>query len=434
MEVRQPPFGRRPGAPRRPDAGAARARVPLGDAILTAPVVADHRIYAVDASGTAFCVDARTLEVVWKRATRGEGVNCNNVSSPALIADRLHFGTMAGWYYVLDAKSGAVVREIPCGEPIFASPVVSGNRVYFATLGAEVYAVAADGKLCWTWDFVRQVLKFPGNRWSGGDWLRYKKGRVTWRDQFCMPIDLAVNGRDLAVPCGGRLAALHDAGDRARLDCLAEIPNYAGDEYPGLFGLSIGADGAIYVQWHRRDNSGRVEIVRIEGGKAKTDFVRGTQTAISLPGLMSFCSPSVRGSDVFRCRVEEGLGLCRHVPGDERPQPLCDAAAVAPPILAGDNAVYGGLDGRLHVVPLRGTDGGWSFATAFGRPITAAAAVADGRVYFGCEDGYLYVLGPGGRRAAARPRPGSAADSQSAFEQASAPAIRLDDQLRRRGQ
>ncbi len=37
-----------------------------------------------------------------------------------------------------------------------------------------------------------------------------------------------------------------------------------------------------------------------------------------------------------------------------------------------------------------------SFATAFGAPITAPVAVADGRVYVPCEDGYLYVLGPDG--------------------------------------
>ena len=53
--------------------------VPLSDAILTAPVVADGRIYVVDGSGVAFCIDAGTLEVVWKTASPGGKVNCNNV-------------------------------------------------------------------------------------------------------------------------------------------------------------------------------------------------------------------------------------------------------------------------------------------------------------------------------------------------------------------
>ena len=38
-----------------------------------------------------------------------------------------------------------------------------------------------------------------------------------------------------------------------------------------------------------------------------------------------------------------------------------------------------------------------SLATAFGAPITAPLAVADGRVFVGCEDGYLYIFGAGGK-------------------------------------
>ena len=51
---------------------------------------------------------------------------------------------------------------------------------------------------------------------------------------------------------------------------------------------------------------------------------------------------------------------------------------------------------RCNVVPLSGDEEPWSFETPFGSPITAPAAVCDGRIYFGGEDGYLYVLGPGG--------------------------------------
>ena len=39
--------------------------------------------------------------------------------------------------------------------------------------------------------------------------------------------------------------------------------------------------------------------------------MKGTQTAIHLPGLLSFASVSVRGKDVYRVRPEQGLGLCR---------------------------------------------------------------------------------------------------------------------------
>jgi outer membrane protein assembly factor BamB len=371
--------------------------VPLTDAVLTSPVVSGGRIYAVDASGVAFCIDKSTLQVVWKVSTRGGKANCNNVSSPALAGRYLHFGTMAGVYYVLDAATGKVVREIGCGEPIFSAPVVANDRVYFATLGSQVYAIEPDGTVCWMWDLVKDDIKFAGNRWSGADWLAFKKGRVNYRDQFCCSADIAVCGKTVVLPAAGRTLWLEDAGNRAELRAVGEIPECAGSEYAPIFGLSIGPSGAAYVQWHRRDNTGRTDILRLEDGKISSEAVPGTRTAINLHGLLSFCSVSIRGEDVYRCRPEAGLGFCKHSPGRREPQSLGGFPSICTPILLGDVGIYGGLDGCLYVVPLSGSGKLWSFKTAFGKAISAPAAVCDGRIYFGCEDGYLYVLGSGGK-------------------------------------
>lgn len=374
--------------------------VPLGDSVFTSPVVSGGRIYAVDGSGTAYCIDSASLRVLWKYDTAGGKANCNNVSSPALIDGYLHFGTMAGRYYVLDAESGKPVKEIACGEPIFSSPAISEGRVYFATLGAQVHAIKPNGELCWTWDFVQEVLKFPGDRWNGAEWRKFKDGRVTWRDQFCCSTDIAARGKTLVVPAGGRTVFLQDAGDRPQLQTVGLVPPLAGSEYPATFGQSIGEDGAVYRQWHRRDNYGRVEILTLDGSEVKTAFVPGTATGINMPGLLNFSSVSIRGQDVFRCRPESGYGLCRHSPSESEPQRMSGAASIASPILTKQHAVFGGLDGCLHIVPLDGsgsTAKPWSFKTALGRAISSPAAVCDGRVIFGGEDGYLYVLGRGGK-------------------------------------
>lgn len=395
--------------------------VPLTDAIFTAPVVADGRVYVVDGSGVAFCINIGTLQIVWKLETPGGKANCNNISSPAIAGRYLHFGTMAGSYYVLDTAEGTVVKEIACGEPIFSSPVVANDRVYFGTLGSKVYALEPDGTVCWIWDFVTEVLGFAANRWSGEDWCKHKNGRVTWRDQFCCSQDPAMYGKVLVVPAGGSAICLEDIGEAAEVRGMGLVPAYAGSEKPSTFGISIGEDGAIYRQWHRRDNTGRVEIIRLRGPKAQTDYIPGTQTEINRPGLLSFSSVSVRGEDVYRCRPEEGFGFCRHAPGKPTLY-LGGYPSIAPPILLRDMGVYGGLDGSLYVVPLSGSGpapivqqpnnrsaskfaesnsgpigAGWSFKTAFGKAISAPVAVCDGRIYFGCEDGYLYVLGPEGK-------------------------------------
>ena len=371
--------------------------IPLTDGIYTSPVVTEARIYAVDGSGVAFCIDAETLEVVWKVATMGGKDNCNNVSSPAVAGRYLHFGTMAGFYYVLDRETGAVIRRIDCHDPIFSTPVVGNDRVYFVTLGSQVYAVEPDGEIAWTWDFVKEVIGFDGDRWSGQQWRKYKTGRVTWRDHFCCSRNLSLYDKTVVIPAGGRTVVLDDEGDWAGLRTVAMIPKQDGNEYPAAFGQSIGEDGAVYVQWHRRDNVGRIEILRLHGDQVQTEFVPGTQTSIDSPGLMSFSSVSLRGKNVYRVRPEQGFGLCRHTAGQAEPRRLGGYPSICPPILLQDTAIYGGLDGSLYVVPLSGGGEVWSFKTPFGSPITAPVAVCDGRIYFGGEDGYLYVLGPDGK-------------------------------------
>jgi outer membrane protein assembly factor BamB len=370
--------------------------VPLTDGIYAAPVVADGKVFVMDGSGVVVAFDARSLQESWRFATKGGPGNCNNVAAPAVIGKYVHVGTTAGYYYVLDRDTGKVVREIDCKEPIFSSPAAGADRVYFATLGAQVYAVKPDGEQVWTWDFVKEVVKFDGNRWSGEDWFKARKDRVTWRDHFVCSRDICLVGKTVVMPAGGRTVFLEDAANGPQLRSVGVIPAYDGSEYPATFGQSADAAGNVYVQWHRRDNAGRVEILKLADGKVQADFVKGTETAIHLPGLLSFASVAVRGNDVYRVRPEQGLGLCRHRADEKKPEVLCPAASICPPVVTRDHVIYGGLDGKLYVVSLAGGEP-WSFATAFGAPITAPVAVVDGRVYMPCEDGYLYVLGPDGK-------------------------------------
>ena len=325
--------------------------VPLTDAVFTSPVVAGGHIYVVDGSGVVFCLDAATTNVVCKFRSQGGKANCNNVSSPAIAEGYLHFGTMAGSYYVLDTASGKVVKEISCGEPIFSSPVIANGRVYFATLGSRIYALEPDGTICWMWDFVKERLGFTANRWSGHDWLKHKGMRVTRNEQFCCTKNIAVYGKTLVIPAGGSVVWLKDAGDSAKVQAVHEARNTT-------LGLSIGEDGMVYRQWTLLDNGGRVDTLRLDGDKVQSDYVRGTETS-TRGGLISFCSVSLRGRDVYRCRPEEGFGFCKHSPGQEQAQSLGGYPSIASPIILRDTAVYGGLDGNLYVVRLSDSGKVW---------------------------------------------------------------------------
>jgi len=375
------------------------AAVPLTDGIYASPVVKGGVVYVIDGAGVVFAIDVQTRKIIWKFATKGGPGNCNNVAAPALIGNYLHVATTAGYYYVLNCDNGSIVKVIDCEEPIFSAPALGNNRVYFATLGAQVYAVSPAGDVIWTWDFVKEIIGFEGDRWSGEDWLAFRKERVTWRDHFVCSRDICLIGKTIVMPAGGRTVFLDDAGDAPKLRTVGLIPKLAGSEYPATLGQSADEAGNVYVQWHRRDNAGRVEMMRLDGNEVKTSFVPGSDTSIRKHGLLSFASVAVRGKQVFRVRPEQGVGLCLHTTDTAETIAMNAAAAISPPVITRNHIVYGGLDGKLYVVQLDSVGGNkvTSLATAFDSAISAPLAVADGKIYVGCEDGYLYIFGENGK-------------------------------------
>ena len=376
------------------DSLSLAAAIPLTDAIQAGPVVAGGMVYVMDGSGVVHAIDSKTFKKKWVYKTDGGLANCNNVGTPAVVGGFLHVGTTAGFYYVIDRKTGKLIRRIDCKEPIFSAPAVGNGRVYFATLGARVYAVSPKGKTEWTWDFVKEVVGFEGNRWLGADWVKFRGDRVTWKDHFVCSRDISLMDKTVVMPAGGRTAFLEDVGAKPRLQKVAVIPQFAGTEFPATLGQSIDAAGNVYVQWHRRDNAGRVEKMWLDGDELKVDFIKGTQTDIRTPGMLSFAPVAVRADAVYRVRPEQGMGLCRHI--GEKTEVLNSTASIGSPILTRGHAVYGGLDGKVHIVPLDGGKG-QSLPTTFGAPITAPLAVSGGHIYAGSEDGYLYIFNRGGK-------------------------------------
>ena len=393
--------------------------VAMTDGIYTSPVVASGKVYVVDGSGVAACFDAKTLKELWRFQSKGGKQNVNNVSSPAIAGKWLHFGTTAGIYYVLDRDSGAAVAEIDCGEPIFSTPVVAKDRVYVATLGAQVLAMTFEGKQLWKWDFVKEIVGFDGNRWSGESWAAFcekrmlatlkpgtkptsSDGRVTWKDHFVCSRDIClIKNNIVVIPAGGRTLFLEDTGPAPKLKATGEIPEWSGKEFPATFGQSADDDGNVYVQWHRRDNAGRVDIMRLEGGTLKTgDFVPGTDTNIRMDGLLSFSPVAIRESEVFRVKPETDRGLIRHNMSTKEMKTLSGAGAIAPPVLTKRHAIVGGLDGRVHVIDLQSGQHG-----QLGQPstikgsdaiktsaISAPAAISDGRLFLADEGGLLLAF------------------------------------------
>jgi len=142
-----------------------------GGAIVSSPAIGAGTVYFGSADHTFYAVDAQSGQLRWKFATQGR-VN----SSPAVAAGRVYFGSYDGTFYALDAARGALqwkfvtggerrfsARHLHGADPaaevmpdpfdrFLSSPAIAGGTVYFGSGDGNVYALDA-GSGALRWKF-----------------------------------------------------------------------------------------------------------------------------------------------------------------------------------------------------------------------------------------------------------------------------------------
>lgn len=140
-----------------------------GDSRLTAPpVVADGRIYVLDAQAHVFAFDARTGTPLWNRslAPKGpdEGFTLFGVFGSDMAVDptkgfgggtcydagKLFVSTGFGKVFALDAATGRQLWKTDLQVPIVNAPVANGGRVFVSSEDNHFVALAeSDGRTLW---------------------------------------------------------------------------------------------------------------------------------------------------------------------------------------------------------------------------------------------------------------------------------------------
>jgi outer membrane protein assembly factor BamB len=392
------------------DAAGESLRLPLGlavcvrleDAVTTAPAVAGGKVYVVDQMGTAYCIDPAANRIAWKSSPDGQQARGGNTSSPCVARGRVYYGTTAGRFHILNAEDGSVVRSVEVGWPITGSPTWANESVYFQTVGAVVHCLDADGKERWRRDHYRSYQDPKTNKLATGF-------PGSYHDPHYAGGEVAVAGKRLVVNMGWDLYCLEDAGVRPRLVWCNRAP--LGKD-PGIpMGPAISGDW-VYLGHPGTDQFGGFMRVRLDTGAfdPKKDFRHS-----GYPGSVwaVFATPAVRGTTAYVPTHYMGVHAwdseTRRAAWAARTDNTLDqrrfTGCIASPALTREHCVFGTVRGEIHVVALE-SSGSWpqfkpapfTFRTPFGRPVASSPAVAGGTVYFGCDDGYLYGLGPGGDR------------------------------------
>jgi outer membrane protein assembly factor BamB len=184
--------------------------------IASPPVVADGKLFFLDADHRVHAVDAGDGRRIWTeqlrstsrdRVARGGGV--------AVSGGRVFVTTGFGFIVALDVNSGEEVWRTPAGAPFHSAPTISGGRVYGITNDSELIAFdAGTGTVLWNHQAIAEparILSAPSVGVDGETVIApFASGELVAL--------LSANGRRLwsdALSRSGRLTSLSAINDIA---------------------------------------------------------------------------------------------------------------------------------------------------------------------------------------------------------------------------
>jgi outer membrane protein assembly factor BamB len=132
----------------------------LGGAIVGTPTLSETGVLYVGTFGSEIlALNVEDGSLLWEFPTEGWVW-----SGPALANDRLYGGDLDGFFYALDAASGAEIWRMTPDQldgPIAAKPLVTEEAIYITTELGSVFAVSDTGSIIWTKTLEGKIYASP---------------------------------------------------------------------------------------------------------------------------------------------------------------------------------------------------------------------------------------------------------------------------------
>ncbi|PWC39993.1 pyrrolo-quinoline quinone [Azospirillum sp. TSO35-2] len=335
-------------------------------ALLGTPVIADGRIFAMDADSHVSALNERSGQSLWRVDTRPENERGGATGGGVAYADgRVYAATGYAEVLALDPATGKILWRKRIAGPVRGAPTVSGGRVLVVTLDNQLQALSADdGAVQWSHQGILETAGLLGAAspaatstlvvapYSSGELygLRPENGRVAWQES---------------------LAAVRRTG---ALSNLADIR-----------GLPVVDRGAVYAIGH----SGRmVAIDERIGNRIWETEIGGVQTPW-LAGDHLF----VITNDQEVVAVTRQAGRVRWVAPLDRfkdPEDKSGPIVWAGPVLAGDRLWVAGSNGKL--LGLSPSDGRIEVTRTLPAGSYLPPVVANNTLYVLCDNGTLVAF------------------------------------------
>jgi outer membrane protein assembly factor BamB len=207
--------------------------------VSSAPIVADGRVYTMDAGTQVTAVEAESGSTVWTFDVEPEKDSAGGVGG-GLTFDRgrLYVATGFAQVIALDAAKGTEIWRTTVSAPLRAGPSAIGDRIFAISIDNQVHALeAGTGRKLWAHSGITEVAGLYGSAspaldgniviaaYSSGEIfaLRSDNGRVLWSDSLAGVIrSTAVSAlsdiRGLPVVDRGQVFAASHGGRMVSID------------------------------------------------------------------------------------------------------------------------------------------------------------------------------------------------------------------------
>jgi outer membrane protein assembly factor BamB len=218
--------------------------------IAAPPVVADGRLYFLDADHRVNAFSTTNGDRVWSESVRGDSGRDRRArgGGVAVNAGRVYVTTGFGDIVALDASSGDEVWRTHAGAPFHSAPTVANGRVYAITNDSELIAYdAGTGSALWTYQAIAEtarILSAPSVAVEGDTVVApFASGEIVAL--------LAANGRRLwsdSLSRSGQLTSLSAINDIAGRPVLDNGAVFAGSHSGVLAGIDLRSGQRVWAR------------------------------------------------------------------------------------------------------------------------------------------------------------------------------------------
>lgn len=169
--------------------------------VTASPIVAEGKVFTLDAAGRVTAFNASTGAVVWTANLTPPGEKDQEGFGGGIAADggRLYAGTGFGLAIALDLGTGKKLWEKNVGSPIRSSPTASAERVFIVNRDGQVFCLSgSDGSEIWSFRGMPERASILANQSPAvdGDFvivpyptgdvvaLSVHDGRAVWSDSL----------------------------------------------------------------------------------------------------------------------------------------------------------------------------------------------------------------------------------------------------------